>query len=526
MKKFLLILLSIISVVCIACAGCETEPPKQTPLSEADINILRYYREPTLDMNFEDNVICVILKSGYDYLEEISFKDLKIVEKISRISYIRCNLIEYRYEDKKILFKKGDSNHMFKIFLEEHSKEKVLEVIDLLKTLDMVLVAEPDYIRYTTGNWVPSDIKYSNQWGLNGQNGINAERAWDITRGNLDVKVGIMEDNVELTHKDLQGRIQYGNITPSSKVSSMHGTAVAGIIGAIQDNDTGIAGIAGVAECSMYLLNRTDFSGSLEFAERIGIKIINASFEFIIDETKSGPNNYEQYSSQDYRALEEYSGLLIASAGNDGYNNDDISGIHHYPSDYDLPNVISVGNHCSTGEVCLDSNFGKNSVDLFAPGTRIYTTLYPDTYGYKDGTSFAAPFVTGVAALIYSICPDFTASEVKTAILNSVDKIADLTGNCVTGGKLNAYAAVSYARENHIQKYKYYNKDQHMAICINGLILGYEAHSFSLIKTTNSAKAISFSQICKSCGYIKHSGGIDQIPLNKKDENNKNNSVV
>lgn len=117
-----------------------------TELSEEDQYILNHYIEPTLDMNFYDNEVWVILKSAYDYLTELKFSDLKIVEEVSPISHIWYNLKEYTYEDGAVPFKEGDTQHMFKITLEEHSKEKVVAVCKLLQSLDMVLVADPYYI--------------------------------------------------------------------------------------------------------------------------------------------------------------------------------------------------------------------------------------------------------------------------------------------------------------------------------------------------------------------------------------------
>ncbi|MCM1368383.1 MAG: S8 family serine peptidase [Roseburia sp.] len=194
-------------------------------------------------MDFEDDEVWVILKSAYDYLTEIKFSDLKIVEEVSRIDYIRYELKEYTYEDGAVPFKKGDKHQQFKIVLEEHSKEKVLAVCKLLQTLDIVLVAEPDYIYDIAYDWQPSDTGYLMQWGLNGTYGINAEQAWGITRGSTNVKVGVMESNIDSEHEDLKGSIVPGNLTPSGNTTNAaHGTHVAGIIGAVQ-NDYGVAAL-------------------------------------------------------------------------------------------------------------------------------------------------------------------------------------------------------------------------------------------------------------------------------------------
>ena len=146
MKKAVSILFSFILVLCLSFAlgGCGGN---KTELSEDDKDILRYYHEPTIDEDFKDNVINVILKSAFRELEEISFKDLKVVEKVSHISYIDLYTKQIPYsEDGIIALDSCQYNHMFDIVLEEHSKEKVLKACDLLNRLDIVLIAGPDYV--------------------------------------------------------------------------------------------------------------------------------------------------------------------------------------------------------------------------------------------------------------------------------------------------------------------------------------------------------------------------------------------
>lgn len=432
---------------------------REAELSAEDIKTLSYYQEPTLDMRFEDNEVWVILKSAYDYLTELKFSDLKIVEDVSSIDHIWYELKEYTCEDRTVPFKKGYTNYQFKIVLEKHGKEKVLAVCKLLQTLDMVLVAEPNYIYDIDLDYKPNDGGYFAQWGLNDTYGIKAEQAWDVTRGSANVKVGIMEYNIDVDHVDLNGRVYYGNLTHTDDIEIDHGTHVAGIIGAIHND----YGVAGVANCTMYLLSCSNFVESLKYAEENDIKIINASFEF---GSGDGPETYAAYNSGHYNALKDYSGLFIASAGNDDNDND--GEYHHYPSDYDLPNIISVGSIDKNGEKSNFSNYGAASVDVFAPGSSIYSTLSDNGYGLLWGTSMAAPHVTGVAALIYSKFPSLSSNAIKTRILDNVTKVLSLNGYCVTGGILNAYAALTNAYHEHSYSYIYSSKTQHEAFCACG----------------------------------------------------------
>lgn len=485
--------------------GSSCNKTTKTELSEEDKKSLEYYREATIDDDFEDNSVYVALKSAFKDLEEISFKDLEIVEKVAHIAYIDLYTSTVPYsKDGKIPLGKCKIRHMFDIVLEEHSKEKVLKVCELLNSLDMVLSAEPNFINDYEDFLMPSDPDRWYQWNMYDY-GCNLQQAWDITTGSTDVKVGIMESNIDMSHEDLDGRVFKGNFTPSSSANKEHGTAVAGILGAIHNE----IGIAGVAACSMYLLNRNDISGSLKYAAENGIKIINASFGI-------------SYSQKDYDAIAAYDGLFIAAAGN-SHNNNDINRI--YPASYDLPNIISVGAIDRNGDRAVvdeenGSNYGKTSVDLFAPGKEIYTTLPKDNYGRKSGTSMAAPHVAGVAALIYSLCPNITASEVKSYIINNVrknvdGKVLDLEDYCVTGGILDAYAAVSSARAEHTETYKFKSKTEHSVMCAGcDKTLYVEKHNF----TTNFILGPLLPRKCTKCGYTVYDEFADRLGDRDKKE--------
>ncbi len=399
-----------------------------------DQEILKYYHETTINDNFENNKVNVILKSSYNNIKEIGFEDFKIVESVSKISSITycLNKIEYGEQEKFCL--REERNPILTLELVTKSKEEVLAAIAQIQKLDMVLVAEPVYIYSNEVFWTPTDGYYQEQWGLNNPFSIQAEAAWDITTGNTDVKVGVMEKGCDMEHKDLQGRIFEGNFTPNPSSDDLaHGTHVAGIIGAIKNN----YGVAGVADTTMYLLSSSSdhFTQSLIYAELNNIKVINASFGYMRDGT------YAPYNASHFTALSNYSGLFVVSAGNE---NNNISFENRYPACYDLPNVITVGSINYTGAKSDSSNYGAGSVDLFAPGENIYSTLPNNVYNIKSGTSMAAPHVTGVAALLLSIDNTLDGVKLKRIICENVDKATNLTKKCVTGGRLNAYKAVNY----------------------------------------------------------------------------------
>ncbi len=129
----------------------------------------------------------------------------------------------------------------------------------------------------------------------------------------------------------------------------------------------------------------------------------------------------------------------MAAAGNDGSDNDTTAS---YPANYNLSNVISGAATNNKDGLAGFSNFGSKSVDLAAPGVDIASTYTEDRYAYMSGTSMAAPHVTGVAALVKSQNPALDDAQIRTRILDSVDKKASLRGKMVTGGRLNAAAAL------------------------------------------------------------------------------------
>lgn len=131
--------------------------------------------------------------------------------------------------------------------------------------------------------------------------------------------------------------------------------------------------------------------------------------------------------------------LFVAAAGNDGTNNDRRP---HYPSNYDLPNVISVAALDRNDELASFSNFGSKSVHIAAPGKDILSTWLKSRYREASGTSMATPYVSGVAALIVAQEPDISMTDLRKRILDSVDRLPSLDGKVSTGGKLNAANAL------------------------------------------------------------------------------------
>lgn len=190
--------------------------------------------------------------------------------------------------------------------------------------------------------------------------------------------------------------------------------------------------------------------------------------------------------------IRNYSGLVICSAGNDGKNTEEYD---VYPANYKLPNLITVGALDSENNKCDFSNYGKTSVDLFAPGIEVLTTAVNNNWGLFLGTSAAAPFVTGVASLILSKYPNVSAPWIKSQILDNVEVVDSLSEYCSTSGCLNAYNVLRNPH-THLYEYSSAGKGMHKGICSCGTTTESSRHVGSF---ENQGNSIGHSGYCTVC---------------------------
>jgi len=331
------------------------------------------------------------------------------------------------------------------------------ELIERLMRNPHVLYAEPNYI--VTIDKTPNDPSYGSLWGLPK---ISAPSAWDMTTGTGAVVVGVVDTGVDYNHPDLaantwsnpgvingcpQGTRGFNAITktcdPMDDVN--HGTHVSGTIGAVGNNGTGVTGVNWTTK--IMGLKMMDSSGGGSLAAAI------AAIDWAVTAKQAGVNvrvlnnswGIGEYFSQ--ALLDEISKaaswdiLFVASAGNDTSNNDVTP---KYPASYGTSNEIAVAATTSTDGLAWFSNYGANSVDLGAPGESILSTTPNNTYSTFDGTSMAAPHVSGAAALILSAsaCSQATVNELKSIILSNVDPVTSLSGKVTTAGRLNVSKAI------------------------------------------------------------------------------------
>ena len=271
-------------------------------------------------------------------------------------------------------------------------------------------------------------------WGLPK---IKAPEAWALGKG-AGTTVAVVDTGADLGHADLAGRLVTGldlvdgDTTPQD--GHGHGTHVTGTIVAAENT----IGVVGVAPQGTVMPLRVlddqgtgysdDVAAAFDFAGDQGVRVVSASL------------GADQRSAAEQEAIHSHPNtLFVVAAGNDGANND-VNG--QFPCGYDEPNIVCVGASTEADGMASFSNYGATTVDLFAPGVGIRSTLRGG-YGSLSGTSMATPHVSGAAALLFARHPDWTAAQVKQALLDGADRLAAFAGRSVSGGRLNVAAALS-----------------------------------------------------------------------------------
>lgn len=303
---------------------------------------------------------------------------------------------------------------------------------------------------------------------------INVRPAWDLydqAENKRSVVVAIIDTGIDYNHQEFTGAMwtNPGEI-PGDGIDNdgngyvddiygwnfysgtnqvfvgeedSHGTHAAGTIAALR----GAYGITGITDnqfvkiMSIKALGGKDGTGSpdsviqaIQYAEANGASICNLSM---------GTSSYNEALAQ---TMQNSRMLFVVACGNGG-----IAGLGYdtdaypvYPASFPFDNVISVANLLFDGNLSRDSNYGASSVDIAAPGTYIVSTLPGNNYGFMSGTSMAAPMVTGVAAMLYSYRPELSLLDVKNILIQSSRKMDSLSGKVVSGGMLDAYAALNF----------------------------------------------------------------------------------
>ncbi len=272
---------------------------------------------------------------------------------------------------------------------------------------------------------------------------IHADQAWDITRGNADILVAVVDTGADMDHPDLQNKIVAGwdfvNDDSDPSDDNGHGTHVTGIIAAATNNGLGIAGIGFNTRVMAIKVLSSSGAGyyskvaqGITYAADHGARIINLSLRGTVDSSLLK-------DAVDYAWNKGV--LVVAAAGNDG------SDSPVYPAAYD--HVLAIAATDWNDQRWSISNYG-DYIDLAAPGVGIYSTDWEGgagPYASRSGTSMASPHVAAVAALMLAVNPNLTNQDLENLLKSSATDLGDPGWDPYYGyGRVDAYRAVQAAQ--------------------------------------------------------------------------------
>lgn len=316
--------------------------------------------------------------------------------------------------------------------------EKMAQALAAYRADRRVAYAEPDYLAY--GQLTPNDTYYATyQYG---PQKIQADLAWDVTTGDPGVVVAVVDSGADLGHPDLQGKLVSGwdfvNNDADPTDDYGHGTHVTGIIAALTNNGVGIAGIGYSTRVLVVKVLDSNNSGTysgiaqgIVYAADQGARIINLSL---------GGTEFSQTLLDAVEYAWSKGALLVAAAGNWA------SSAPFYPAAFE--HVMAVAATDANDNRWTSSNYGSY-ISVSAPGVNVYSTNWNKTsgtgYGYRSGTSMAAPHVSGVAALLLAQNPARSNVQLWSIIEGSADDLGAAGWDAYYGhGRVNAYRAVTY----------------------------------------------------------------------------------
>ena len=353
------------------------------------------------------------------------------------------------------------SNSLHKYYILEFisPNDQLLDLVSELKLLPEIENVEFNY--KMEAFLVPNDNYYSDQWALNntGQavsyNGnnvgtpgcdVDAERAWNITTGNPNVVIAILDTGIDLDHPDLASELVAGydfvDNDTNANDGNMHGTACGSIAAGTTNNGIGVAGVCW--DCSLMPVKVLSDQGFGDFSDIINGVIWASDNGANVISMSLGGGGYQSSFDNAVTYAHDNGTIVIAASGND-------NGSISYPAAYE--DCVSVGamSPCNErkspsscdGENFWGSNYG-NGLDFVAPGVRIHSATIGGYTSTFNGTSSACPHAAGVAGLIYSMAPELSPDDVRAAMHATSVDIGSTGYDTQTGwGRINAFNAVS-----------------------------------------------------------------------------------
>ncbi|MBN2692433.1 MAG: S8 family serine peptidase, partial [Burkholderiaceae bacterium] len=391
---------------------------------------------------------------------------------------IRANTLQLSAENQNALSQVGarvvkamPGMGVMVVEIAEHNKRSLGRAIETLYRSGAIEYAHPDFIVKTQKT--PNDTDFGVLWGLHntGQTGgvadadIDAPEAWNKRIGSRgSVVVGVIDSGVDYTHPDLKpnmwanpGEIPgngiddegngyiddvYGIDAYNADTDPMddngHGTHVSGTIGARGNNNSQVVGVNWTADIMALKFLGASGSGSTSDAITLIDYAIDTKARYamprMVLNNSWGGGGFSPALEAAIAASRDNGILFVAAAGNDNTDNDVFP---HYPSSYDVDNIVSVGSTDAMDYRSWFSNYGCSSVDIFAPGSDILSTVPGGGLALYSGTSMATPHVAGAAALLWAQNPSFTWRNVKAALINGADIKPALNEHSINGSRLN-----------------------------------------------------------------------------------------
>lgn len=340
-------------------------------------------------------------------------------------------------------------------------------------------------IEYFTRN-TPTDPMFGKLWGLentgdnepagsrgnsssSGKAGadVNALAAWDITKGSRAVRIAVIDTGVDYNHPDLVNNMwvntaeqngepgvdddgngyvddiygyDFANDDGDPVDGHSHGTHCAGTIAAEHDNGIGVAGVMADAEIVAVKFLTDSGSGStanairsIDYATKMNVDIMSNSW---------GGGGRSQALEEAIQRASEAGIVFTAAAGNSATNNDNKP---HYPSSYDVENVISVAAHNYNDQLASFSCYGKNTVHVAAPGRNILSTVKNGGYEVYSGTSMATPHVSGVVGLYIAHHGRKDVAELRQTLMETSVYGRAYGKKTIGGGRVDAYNFLNHA---------------------------------------------------------------------------------
>ena len=386
-----------------------------------------------------------------------------------------------------------------KLFLVRYENSiKMDSVKKMLESNDEVISANPNFI-YSIVNPIkeivfnsiinppqnlstPNDPRFGELWGLNNtgsndsgssRNGvegadIGAMEVWDLTRGSREVRVAVIDTGVDYRHPDLAANMwvneaeqngeegvdddnngfvddihgyDFANNDGDPLDGHGHGTHCSGTIGAVHNNETGVAGVMNDVTIVAVKFLSDGGSGTtanaikaIDYATTLDVDIMSNSW--------GGGGFSEDLKNAIVRASEK--GIIFtAAAGNSASDNDSRP---HYPSNYDVENIVSVAAHGSDDTLASFSCYGSTTVHIAAPGQRILSTVKNGGYSSYSGTSMATPHVSGALGLLVAHEGRIPHAEMRERLMQTSEPIRAYRRKTISGGRLNAYNLVTDTR--------------------------------------------------------------------------------